>query len=172
MELNRKKKWPSLIKSSEGDDIQKAMDAALRLLSFRPRTRREIELRLLKKGFEKEVIHRTCKRLEEIGYIDDQQFAISWIRAHSGSRCRSAWMLRRELEHKGIDPAIAENAVEETYKEEEAFKEACELARQRTLKTNTQDTKKMKARLQNLLLRRGFGYDFIRDVLAEVIKEK
>ena len=104
-----------------GESYPKAMDAALKLLSYRQRTGREMELRLLKKGFEKETVNKVCRRLIEIGYLDDQQFAISWIRAHSGSKCRSAWLLTKELRSKGVNPALAEQVIEEVYSEEEVF---------------------------------------------------
>jgi regulatory protein len=166
-----KKKKTDAGPSAEGS-YSKVMDAALKLLSYRPRTRREMELRLSKKGFRKEVVKRACLRLEEIGYLDDRRFALSWITAHSGSKCRSAWMLIRELKSKGIERSLAESVIKESYDEEDVFRAACHLVKQRVSRAHETDEDKLKARLQNLLLRRGFGYGFIRDVLNETISAK
>jgi len=148
------------------------MSAALRLLSFRPRTAQEVSARLCTKGFTQDLVARVCERLKELAYIDDRQFAISWLNAFSGPRCRNAWVLKRELKKKGVAPDLADEVVQENFKKEDVFRAACELARQRMSKAAPRDTEKAKARVQNLLLRRGFDYDFIREVLAEAIDTK
>jgi regulatory protein len=149
-----------------------AMNAALRLLSFRPRTAQELSDRLHEKGFNRELAARVCERLKGLSYIDDRQFAISWLKSFSGPRCRNAWVLKRELRKKGVAPGLAEEVVEEHFKEEDAFNAACRLARQRIGKAAGRDVNKAKARVQNMLLRRGFDYDFIRKVLAEATDAK
>ena len=153
-------------------DYSKAMNAALRLLSFRPRTEQELASRLYTKGFTQDLIARVCERLRELAYIDDRQFAISWIKAFSGPRCRNAWVLKRELKKKGVAPELADEVVEDNFKKEDVFKAACGLARQRMSKAASREADRVKTRVQNLLLRRGFDYDFIREVLAEAIDTK
>ncbi|MEJ2744395.1 MAG: regulatory protein RecX [bacterium] len=153
---------------SASGDYSKAMNAALRLLSFRPRTERELSSRLREKGFTLDVVDRVCGRLKGLGYVDDRQFAISWLKSFSGQKCRSAWVLKRELKKKGIAPELADTVVEENFDGEDVFRAACDLARQRMSKASARDTDKAKARVQNLLLRRGFDYDFIRRVMAEI----
>ena len=148
-------------------DYSKAMNAALRLLSFRPRTAQELANRLYTKGFTQDLVARVCERLKGLAYIDDRQFAISWLNAFSGPRCRNAWVLKRELKKKGVAPELAGEVVEEHFKKEDVFKAACELARQRMSKAASREADRVKTRVQNLLLRRGFDYDFIREVLAE-----
>ncbi|MCX6339367.1 MAG: RecX family transcriptional regulator [Candidatus Aureabacteria bacterium] len=150
----------------------KAMSAALRLLSFRPRTEQELASRLYAKGFAQDLIARVCERLKALAYIDDRQFAISWIKAFSGPRCRNAWVLKRELKKKGIVPELADEVVKDNFKKEEVFKAACELARQRMSKAASREADRVKTRVQNLLLRRGFDYDFIREVIAGAIDTK
>lgn len=150
-------------------DYPKAMSAALRLLSFRPRAERELSDRLCEKGFTQDVADRVCGRLKELAYVDDRQFAISWIKAFSGPKCRSSWVLKRELKKKGIAPELADEVVEENFDGEDVFRAACELARQRMSKSSARDVEKAKARVQNLLLRRGFDYDFIRRVIEETV---
>ena len=148
-------------------DYRKAMDIALRLLGFRSRTVRELGKRLAEKGVGDEVAGRVLARLAELGYLDDRRFALDWIKARSGAKCRSAWVLKRELREKGIDPALAEETVEEALDPDAAFPAACAIARQKLSRGGEADLAKWRARVQGALLRRGFDYDFIRRVIAE-----
>jgi regulatory protein len=125
---------------------------------------------LCEKGFTPEVADRVCGRLKELAYVDDRQFAITWLKAFSGQKCRSAWVLKRELKKKGVAPDLADEVVEENFDREGVFRAACDLARQRMSKVPARDVEKAKARVQNLLLRRGFDYDFIREVMAETTR--
>lgn len=148
-------------------EYPRAMDIALDLLAFRQRTERELEKRLGEKGVDGEVAGRVCARLKELGYLDDRKFALDWIKARSGAKCRSAWVLKRELRGKGIAPGLADEAVAEGLEGRDVFREACALARQRVLRAGSCAPEKLRAKLQSLLLRRGFDYEFVRRVIAE-----
>lgn len=148
-------------------EYPQAMEIALNLLGFRSRSERELEQRLAEKGVEREVARRVCVRLTELGYLDDRRFALDWIKARSGAKCRSAWVLKRELREKGIASALAEETVAEALAPEDAFAAACAIARQKLSRTGAADMAKWRGRMQSLLLRRGFDYEFIRRVIAE-----
>ena len=150
-------------------EYPKAMDIALNLLGFRSRTERELGKRLKEKGVDEEVAARVCARLKEIGYLDDRKFALEWIKARSGAKCRSAWVLKRELREKGIDAGLSDETVAECLDGKDVFEEACALARQRVSRAGGGDPEKLRAKLQSLLLRRGFDYDFIRRVIADTV---
>ncbi len=51
------------------------MDAALRMLSIRARSRRELKLALARKGFGESQQDAVLSRLAELGYVDDARFA-------------------------------------------------------------------------------------------------
>ena len=154
--------------NGEAGDYAKAMDAALKLLGYRPRTGREIERRLREKGISGSVAARVRRRLEEIGYVDDRQFALLWIKSRSGPQCRSAWLVKRELRRKGIDSELADEIVDEEYNEESVLEDACALVKRKLGRLGGSDEAKAMRRLQNMLLRRGFSYDFIKEVLKRV----
>ena len=80
-------------------------------------------------------------------------------------------MLKRELKRKGIDASLADEVVDEARGGDDFFKAACALVRQRIKRSGVSDINKMRARLQNLLLRRGFDYEFIRRVLTEAMSQ-
>jgi regulatory protein len=62
-------------KSSASDHARAAMDAALRLLSIRARSRRELKQALTRKGFGESQQDAVLSRLAELGYLDDVRFA-------------------------------------------------------------------------------------------------
>lgn len=96
-----------------------ARDAALSLLSYRARSRNELEDRLHRKGFDAGLIASTLDRLEAEGYLDDGSFAASFARDRIRFRPRGRRRLAAELRHKGVDPATAERAIEEAMEEED-----------------------------------------------------
>ena len=59
-------------------ELAEAMRVGLRYLSVRPRSCREIELRLLREKLAQETIERTVDRLTTLGYLDDRNFAAAF----------------------------------------------------------------------------------------------
>ncbi|MCX6356770.1 MAG: regulatory protein RecX [Candidatus Aureabacteria bacterium] len=129
----------------------------------------ELRGRLVEKGYSEGVVSSVCARLCALGYLDDRQFATSLLKSFSGNRCRSSWVIQRELCRRGIEPALACEVVEKWHREEEVFNAACALVRQRSRGCAVRDGDKTRARMHNLLLRRGFDRDFIHRVMAEAL---
>ena len=57
------------------DQIQNLKDMILNYLSYRSRSKNEILLHFLKKGFQRKNIEFVIEELESKGYVDDEQFA-------------------------------------------------------------------------------------------------
>jgi regulatory protein len=69
--------------------------------------------RLVALGYRPALVETTVARLEALGYLDDERFAAAWIASRDRSHPRGSSALRRELQRKGIDPAIIERALGE-----------------------------------------------------------
>ena len=91
--------------------------AALRLLSHRARTRRELERRLRRKDFPGRLVRPVLDDFEERGWIDDAAFARSWIQDRLRLRPRGRRALLSELRTKGVDAAVAEAALDEAFRD-------------------------------------------------------
>jgi len=63
-----------------------AHDRALNLLSYRDRSRRELERRLLRAGFEPEEIAEALEGLSLAGLVDDERFARAVVEEEAGRR--------------------------------------------------------------------------------------
>jgi regulatory protein len=139
-------------------------DAAWRLLSVRARSRRELEQRLRRKGFEPDAVERELDRLQELGYLDDAAFAGAWIASRqTGSSPRSTRALTAELRAKGIDAETLQPALAEIDDRAAATVAAYRQAgRLRSL-----PYPEFRKRLYAFLQRRGFGYEEARRAAEE-----
>ena len=79
-----------------------ALQKALLLLSYRPRSEAEIRQKMKKGGFDPEVITKVLERLRETGLVRDESFARDWVENRSALRPRSRKMLAYELRQKGV----------------------------------------------------------------------
>jgi regulatory protein len=95
-----------------------AKESAFRLLGYRDRSRAELGRKLHDRGYPAEVASAIVARLEELGIVDDQRFAASWVRSRV-AQGMGARRIARELSQKGvaaetIDAALTPEASEET----------------------------------------------------------
>jgi regulatory protein len=88
-------------------------DRALRLLSVRPRSRRELETRLLRAGFEPGEVARELERLQEVGLVDDARFAGGFAEQAVTRRLQGSRAVASALAAKGVDRRTIERALAE-----------------------------------------------------------
>jgi len=144
-----------------------AKEAALNLLSYRIRTKKELIGRLQIKGFDTEPIDEAIKELEAMGLVNDLEFARVWLREKGSSY--GSWRIKNELRKKGIVKDTIERVLEELKPDE--FEVAKNLTDKwiRIHKYLPQDV--LKRRLFGFLVRRGISYDTIK-TLDQYIAEK
>ncbi len=149
----------------------KAREAALTLLSFRPRTRSELRGRLLRKGFPEEIAEPCVATLVEQGLVRDDSFAEMFVRDRTRLRPKGKRRLVQELRSRGVDPETAHAAIEETW-EREGVSEI-EIAREAAAKWSPrtgEDPLRARRRLFGYLQRRGFSADAVRQVMEERLR--
>lgn len=83
-------------------DTQKLLDNALKFLSYRPRSKKEVEIFLRKKTSDDTLINQTIEKLEKSKLINDEEFAKWLIESRSRSRPRGLRLIKEELKQKGI----------------------------------------------------------------------
>lgn len=96
-----------------------AREAALRLLAHRPRSRNELAGRLGRRDLPGHVIRACLDRLEDQGLVDDPAFARAWVRDRLRLKPRGRNALLSELRRKGVAAAVAREAVDEVFRDEE-----------------------------------------------------
>lgn len=101
----------------------RAREAALSLLSYRPRSRSELAGRLKRKDVPGPIIRDCLDRLEEEGLVDDDAFARAFVRDRIRLKTRGRARLRSELRRKGISAEVAGAAIAEVFEEEDVSDE-------------------------------------------------
>ena len=145
------------------DDRNKAYQRALNYLSFRARSRVEIERYLRDKKYTPDVISDTVEKLAEEGLIDDTAFAQSWVENRERLKPKGARALRYELRQKGLSDAAIENALEDV--DEEAM--AWQALEKKLRQWQGLDEETFKRKAMSFLSRRGFGYDVTREAVDQ-----
>ncbi len=143
---------------AEAEARRSALESALRLLSYRLRSERELRDRLARKGFGRAVIGETLSRLRELGYLDDAAFARFWTETRQALRPRPRWLLAGELRRRGVAQEEAEQATAGISDEEAAY----EAASRRLRALRGLEYQRFRERLGRFLTRRGFSYDVAR----------
>jgi regulatory protein len=163
----------------EDDDIerlhcvdveQKAYDRAVRFLAFRPRSEAEVRGRLERSGEDQAVIEAVIERLKAQSYLDDAEFARFWVEGRQRFSPRSATALRQELRRKGLDDSMIAPAVAEL----DAATAAYEAARGRAFRLSSlasSDPILFRRKVGDFLLRRGFDYEVVREVVVRLLSE-
>jgi len=149
------------------EEEARCLRAALRLLKYRPRSRKELEERLRRRGFSPEAIAQTVLRLAEEGVIDDREFARLWVESRRALNPRSRRLLEVELRGKGIAPEDAAAAVEGLDDEETAYR----LGVKRARSLAAADYATFRRRLGSYLYRRGFSWSLIARTVDRLWRE-
>lgn len=128
-------------------------ERALRLLSVRPRSRRELETRLLSAGFEEHEVGEVLERLERVGLVDDEMFAAEVVdhAARTGRSGRRAVV--SALRAKGVAPDTIARVVEDLGDEPQR---ALAVAETRVPRLRGLERPVALRRLSEFLMRRGF----------------
>ena len=142
-------------------------ERALRLLGTRPRSRRELELRLLRAGFEDTEVSIELERLEEVGLVDDERFAREFAEHQLGVRQAGRRAVVSGLAAKGIDRITVERTLAETSGDDRS--RADDLARARVSRLGNLPPEKAYARLFAFLVRRGHDAETARSAARRAL---
>lgn len=145
----------------ESEATTKAVSVASNLLSYRPRSRYELQQALKRKGFEPDIIQNALTKLEENQLIDDARFARLWVQDRIRSGRRSRMYTRGELQQKGIDSETVQLVISE-YTDADEQEVIASLIETRQL-TKRYDQQKD---LYRYLASKGFNGGNIQSVLA------
>src|SRR5687768_15053085 len=141
---------------------QKTLDRAVNLLTYKPRSIKELRERLLEKEWTNElIVDEVIEKLKFYGYLDDAQFAKSFAASQIrqkpvGKRLLKQKLAQKKLDKETVEEAI-ENALEETPEEEIIERAIAKRLRLKGKPETREDAKKF----YDHLLRQGFSYDLV-----------
>ena len=156
------------IESLAGSDrVHRCIDAALRYLSYRPRSEFEIRGRLQRRGFDASSVDAVMSKLKERGLVDDTAFAQFWKDNRESFSPRSQRLTRLELKQKGVPDDVIEGVVDTADDDDSAYRAALNKARSLSLS----DYHSFNRRLGGYLKRRGFGYGVVNHTVKRMWQE-
>lgn len=144
------------------ENLIRAYNRSLRFLSYRPRSTKEVEEYLLKKGYHEETIKTVIKELYDLKFLNDPEFADWWTQQRQTVRPKSKYIIRRELKQKGIDQELTDKTLENAQEDFQVAKELYE-RKKRQFEKYEGDARRQK--VAQFLGRRGFNWDIIKKVL-------
>lgn len=172
-------------------EVGKLMDRLYGLLSIRARSEKEIRDYLKNLSFKRKLkdkeeiaqvsVDLIIERLKEKGLINDLEFAKAWVESRRRSKQKSLKVLKMELFQKGIDREIIEEVarvespdkVEDCLRRQESSEgELARLVLEKKIRIwKNLSPQEFKKKAIEFLLRRGFDYEIIKEIIKENTSE-
>jgi regulatory protein len=165
------------------DDPAVVLDAAARFLEARPRSVVEVRRRLGGAGYQAQLVDGAIDRMIDLGMLDDEAFARTWIESRDRARPRGERALRQELRVKGIEREVIDAVLAERQEKAHALDEPVDgvrvgperAAAERLVERNRRslervtDLRQRRQRTYALLARSGFDPETCREVAGAFI---
>jgi regulatory protein len=159
----------------DADPEQVARTILLDQLTGRARSRKELSDKLRSKDVPEELATRLLDRFEEVGLVDDEAFARTWVGQRQAGKGLARRALAQELRRKGVDDETAKVALDEVEPEQEEAA-ARQLVRKKLRSLQRVDDTTATRRLVGMLARKGYGsglaFSVVRDELARAGREE
>lgn len=144
------------------DVLKQAKLKALSLLTDMDRTEVQLRQKLKQKAYEEDVIEQAIAYVKSFGYIDDAKYAQRFV--ESRKRTKSKQEIVAMLKEKGVNRELIAQALEQCYSSEDAVEAIRHLAEKKHYSFE-KSTDKEKKKICEYLLRKGFYYEDIRQVI-------
>ena len=140
----------------DADPVEVAKSILLRQLTTSAKSRHQLAQALARKGVPAEAADEALDRFVDLGYIDDEAFARSWVESRQRSRGLAAPLLRRELHEKGIAPETIDAVIADQVDDERERAAASALVDKKLRSLRGVDADTATRRLVSMLARKGY----------------
>lgn len=166
LEVNEEK----LLSIAKEENKLKCKETALRIIERSYKTEKEMEERLLEKGYDAESICSVLSFLKEYNFINDESYTKMFIK--DKIKTQGSQKIKYALIRKGIDRDIIDNLLLDVDKDQETevLKELA-IKKYNQLIKRENDKYKLRDKLCRFLISRGYDYSKVKDVLREVYEE-
>ena len=139
----------------EADQEAVARKILLDQLTGRARSRSELATKLAGKGVPDDVATRLLDRFEDVGLVDDEAFARSWVESRQAGKGLARRALAQELRRKGIEDEVAREVLDDVDPEDEV-ETARTLVRRKLRSVARLERDAAVRRLAGMLARKGY----------------
>ncbi len=148
-------------------EIEKGIDAAVRYLSFRSRTEKEVEDHLLKKNFQEKTILKIINCLKEYRYLDDQDYLKNYLSANAQVTRYGKIRIYHDLKRRGLKESVLDDL--DHYYPREMEKKFCKiLADKHYPQLSGKSIPERKKKLYAKLLRLGYENTMVLDCIGDL----
>lgn len=159
------------IEPQKEKEIERLVEKALRFLSFRPRSERELHNHLRAKIPKRlkmsadGVIGNVLDRLKHLGYVNDLEFAKWWLEQRQTHKPRGLQLIRSELYQKGVAKEIVDEVLGGVESPEGEVELALQAAKKKSRSYQNLKPQEFKQKMGQYLARRGFDWEVIREAV-------
>jgi len=148
---------------------RRTFDRAVNLLTYKPRSEKELRLRLLEKDWTNaEIVEAVLVKLKEYNYLNDEQFAKEFAASRLRQKPIGKRVLKQKLALKKLDKETIDAALEKAF-EETPEAEVIERAIEKRLRIKGKpETREDSKKFYDYLLRQGFSYDLVSSKMREI----
>ena len=150
------------------DEKVRSKIQAYKILARRNHSEKELEDKLKRKGFSQSTIKFTLTELKQKHFLDDEVFAELFARNRIIHRPVGKRQLAFELKHKGISESLTDQTIEKIYSEFNEQKLADTLANKKMKSLKNHPSQKIKKKLGDFLVRRGFSWETVQHVFDDL----
>lgn len=144
------------------NDLRRARERALYLMESRDHSYSEL-FDKLEKNYSEDICFEVCGRLAEMGIINDRRYAEKLCRQLFEVKRLGRFRVKQEMRLRGLSAEIIDEALENFSEEDEPFERLEKLVEQKYERYLTD--RKGVERVRNALVRKGYSYGEIKEVL-------
>ncbi len=142
--------------------LKRAKLRALHLLEKMDRTEAELRLRLKRDLYAEDIIEKAMAYVASFGYIGDENYTRRFVSAKQGTKSKKE--IEQLLYQKGVARDTVKNIMEECCEKDDELTAIRRLAEKKHFQSESA-TEQEKKRIFDYLLRKGFSYEDIRQVI-------
>lgn len=152
------------MKTKQNNTPDTAFNKALKFLSYRQRSTKEVYDYLKKKEYSEESINETIQKLNEYKFLNDEEFARTFTNSRQ-IKGKSKRTIAFELKLRGINRETAEQTLDSS---QDDLKTAKEYIEKRIHQFENLEPEKRKKRIISRLQARGYSWDVIKKLLEKI----
>jgi len=142
---------------------------ALRFLSYRTRSEKEVRDKLKTKQVEPQIIEKIIAKLKEKKFLNDEEFAKGWIESRLRFKPRSVRLIKLELKQKGIEEGIVDKMINDEGLMINDLESAKKLVEKRIERIRGLPKQEIYQKLGRFLASKGFNWDIIKKSIDEIL---
>ena len=155
----------TLKKIKEKEYFISIRDQGLRFLSRRPHSIKELEKKLIRKGFKRSYISLIIDQFKQKDYLNDEKFSRILIKEEMKLKKNGPLLIKNKLIVKGIDPLKADKMIENMYDEKDQCENCQELAVKKIKLLTKFPQEEQKKKLAVYLKQKGYYWGTVQSIL-------